>query len=291
MPYPDVVETFADQENEVFVGPGLDDYTGGTEADADFIDKMARIIHAEEVYVGTTADPASATGSLTAQIKALRVSGGGLWATPVASATTVTLTTDGEIIPITGTTNITDIAAPSSARKVILEFDGVLTLSGTGTHLALNGNYVTQAGDMIMLAFDTVAAKWREVARSRAATTIVDGSVTTAKLADLAVTAAKIAAGTITDTQVAAANKDGPAATPGMRTIGSGALQAAAGSHSHAGVTGIDVQENGGAEGNATVANFTGAGVTVGVGGGVATINIPGSSLPGFATVTKFMVD
>lgn len=39
----------------------------------------------------------------------------------------------------------------------------------------------------------------------------------------------QIAAGTITDAEVASANKDGAAATPSMRTLGSGAAQAAAG--------------------------------------------------------------
>jgi hypothetical protein len=39
----------------------------------------------------------------------------------------------------------------------------------------------------------------------------------------------------LTDTHVAAANKDGLAAVPSMRTIGVGALQAAAGDHLHAG--------------------------------------------------------
>lgn len=40
----------------------------------------------------------------------------------------------------------------------------------------------------------------------------------------------------VTDTEVAAANKDGIAAVPSMRTLGTGASQAAAGDHAHAGV-------------------------------------------------------
>ena len=39
---------------------------------------------------------------------------------------------------------------------------------------------------------------------------------------------------TITDTDVAAANKDGSAGTASMRTLGTGASQAAAGNHTHA---------------------------------------------------------
>ena len=47
------------------------------------------------------------------------------------------------------------------------------------------------------------------------------------------VTSAHIVDGTIVDGDVAAANKDGAAGTPSMRTLGTGALQAAAGSHLH----------------------------------------------------------
>src|SRR5262249_41749555 len=42
-------------------------------------------------------------------------------------------------------------------------------------------------------------------------------------------TAPEIAAGVVTDVEVAALNKDGAAATPSMRTLGTGAGQAAAG--------------------------------------------------------------
>lgn len=59
--------------------------------------------------------------------------------------------------------------------------------------------------------------------------TIAAGAVTTAKIANGAVTTAKIAALAVTDAQVAAANKDGVAATLSMRTLGTGAQQAAAG--------------------------------------------------------------
>lgn len=45
----------------------------------------------------------------------------------------------------------------------------------------------------------------------------------------------KVADGGITDTQVAAANKDGSAGVASMRTLGTGAAQAAAGNHNHDG--------------------------------------------------------
>lgn len=62
---------------------------------------------------------------------------------------------------------------------------------------------------------------------------IGDGVVGTTRLADLAVTTAKIAHGAVTHQKVAAANIDGTAITPSMRTLGLGATQAAAGNHRH----------------------------------------------------------
>jgi hypothetical protein len=65
-----------------------------------------------------------------------------------------------------------------------------------------------------------------------------DGSVTggTAgagvKIAATTITAANIVAGTITDVQVAAANKDGAVGVASLRTLGTGALQAASGTDS-----------------------------------------------------------
>jgi hypothetical protein len=59
---------------------------------------------------------------------------------------------------------------------------------------------------------------------------VLDGS----QLVAGSVTAAQIADGTLTDADVASANKDGAAATPSLRTLGTGAQQAAAGNHGHA---------------------------------------------------------
>lgn len=65
-------------------------------------------------------------------------------------------------------------------------------------------------------------------------TKINDAAVTNPKIADGAVDSAKIADGSIVHGDIAAANKDGVAATPSLRTLGTGAQQAAAGNHEHA---------------------------------------------------------
>ena len=59
--------------------------------------------------------------------------------------------------------------------------------------------------------------------------TIAAGAVTLLKLAANSVDSSKIVDASITDTDIAAANKDGSAAVPSMRTIGTGAVQALAG--------------------------------------------------------------
>jgi hypothetical protein len=74
--------------------------------------------------------------------------------TTVASGATITLgTDDSNILYITGTTNIDTIAGSASGEELTLIFSAVLTVGdGTG-NLALAGNFVTSAGDVLKLVF------------------------------------------------------------------------------------------------------------------------------------------
>lgn len=88
----------------------------------------------------------------------------------VASAGTVTLPNNANIVSVTGTTNITSITASYATREVKLVFAGVLTFT-QGSNLKLNsaaGNFVTTANDMIHLVCD--GTNWVEVTRSANAT-------------------------------------------------------------------------------------------------------------------------
>lgn len=78
------------------------------------------------------------------------------------------------------------------------------------------------AGDGVATASTVVQATDLRLSNQRVPT---DGSVT----GGTAGTGVKIAANTITDANVAAANKDGAAATPSLRTLGTSATSAAAG--------------------------------------------------------------
>jgi hypothetical protein len=81
----------------------------------------------------------------------------------VASASTVTLPADGEIITVTGTTTITTISPSYSGRRVTLVFAGIVTVTD-GSNLRLAGNFVTTSDDALSLICD--GTNWYEVSRS-----------------------------------------------------------------------------------------------------------------------------
>lgn len=79
------------------------------------------------------------------------------------------------------------------------------------------------------LPFDATVTTAKLVDGAVTSLKIADATIATGDLADGAVTSLKIADGSVTDTDVAAANKDGSAGTASLRTLGAGASQAAAG--------------------------------------------------------------
>ena len=83
----------------------------------------------------------------------------------VASATALDLPAAGNAFSITGTTNITSIAAADtiSGRFVILTFEGILTFTDGG-NLKLAGDMTTSGDDTIALISD--GTSWFEVSRS-----------------------------------------------------------------------------------------------------------------------------
>ena len=87
-------------------------------------------------------------------------------ATSTASAASLTLPTDGNVVPITGTATITGIAtANMSGALVLLAFQSAGCTVQDGGGLRLRGNFTSrEADDVLVLHCD--GANWIEVARA-----------------------------------------------------------------------------------------------------------------------------
>jgi len=77
----------------------------------------------------------------------------------------MTLGSDGNSYDITGTTAIDSIAAQAVSKFVLLQFDGVLTMTDGG-NLKLEGNFVSAAGATLVLQSD--GTDWYEFSRAGA---------------------------------------------------------------------------------------------------------------------------
>lgn len=102
---------------------------------------------------------------------------------------------------------------------------GKLWLNDAGTWIYIPASGFIVGTDLVA---NTITAT--QLASGAVGTTqLATVSVTAAKIANNTITATQIAAATITDNEVAAANKDGVVGTASLRTLGTGAQQAAAG--------------------------------------------------------------
>ena len=82
----------------------------------------------------------------------------------VASAATITLPTEAEVIRVTGVTNITTIDTNGhTGHRVTLLFDGILTVF-RGSTIQIGTDFVTTEFDTITLVCD--GSLWLEVSRS-----------------------------------------------------------------------------------------------------------------------------
>ncbi|MBT6053159.1 MAG: hypothetical protein HOJ31_10335 [Anaerolineae bacterium] len=96
----------------------------------------------------------------------------------IASASALTLGSDGNYFDVTGTTTITSISTLGIGRVVRLHFDGILTLTHHATNLVLPGgaNITTAAGDEFTFV-EYASGDWRCVAYALASgEAIIGGS-------------------------------------------------------------------------------------------------------------------
>lgn len=92
----------------------------------------------------------------------------------VASAASLAPGTDGNYFHVTGTTGITSIVTQVAGSVLLLEFDGVLTITHHATNLILRSatDFTTAAGDTMILVSEGTG-KWRELARGQAQQALV----------------------------------------------------------------------------------------------------------------------
>jgi hypothetical protein len=101
---------------------------------------------------------------------------------------------------------------------------------------ALNGNLAVldSAGAVALAQTSTNAAT-----NSVGAVSIINGAVTLSKMAANSVDASKVVDNSLTHNEIALANQNGGTTTPCMRTLGTGATEAAPGDHVHTGGTAV----------------------------------------------------
>lgn len=122
----------------------------------------------------------------------------------VASASALTLGTDGNYFDITGTAPITSIGSLGVGTWVKLHFDGALTLTHHATDLVLAGaaNITTAAGDEIEFA-EYASGDWRMVGGVKA-----DGTAWVGGGANVAVAGTFALSGDISPAQITADQND-----------------------------------------------------------------------------------
>ncbi len=87
----------------------------------------------------------------------------------LASATTLTLGSDGSYFDVTGTTTITGISAIGVGAVISLQFDGALTLTHSATLVLPDSlNITTESTDIATLIQDDATPTWRLLTFSRA---------------------------------------------------------------------------------------------------------------------------
>lgn len=191
--------------------------------------------------VGTPSDPLSAPSHPahhTALADAVEAIEGELGTDPSGAAATVKARLDGLDTTVSGKAASSHSHAESDVTGLVADLAGKVPASlvdAKGDIIAATANDTvarlgvgTNGHVLTADSAQSTGLKWAAASGSGDPTMGGD-------LSGLA-SSATIVAGAVTDSKVAAGNKDGAAGTPSMRTLGTGASQAAAGNHAHSGV-------------------------------------------------------
>ena len=90
----------------------------------------------------------------------------------IASATTLAIPADIDLLQVTGTTTINLIGGVWGNRQLMLEFAGIATMNDKSTasgniSLAGSTNFTSSAGAILVLNYDQTANLWRQVSSSK----------------------------------------------------------------------------------------------------------------------------
>lgn len=95
----------------------------------------------------------------------------------VASAAALNVQIAGNIFDVTGTTGITSILTKGVGTVIVLQFDGIVTLTHHATNLMLGGSNITTAAGNVLSFFEYDTGKWRLISSTVAAAVGVPSGV------------------------------------------------------------------------------------------------------------------
>jgi hypothetical protein len=87
----------------------------------------------------------------------------------VASATALNVQIAGNIFDVTGTSGITSILTKGIGTVIVLQFDGIVTLTHHATNLMLGGSNVVTAAGVVLSFYEYDTGKWRLISSTVAA--------------------------------------------------------------------------------------------------------------------------
>ena len=95
----------------------------------------------------------------------------------VASATALNVQIAGNIFDVTGTSGITSILTKGIGTVIVLQFDGIVTLTHHATNLMLGGSNVVTAAGVVLSFYEYDTGKWRLISSTVAAAAGVPAGV------------------------------------------------------------------------------------------------------------------
>ncbi len=95
----------------------------------------------------------------------------------VSSASALAVNIAGNIFDVTGTTGITSINSKGVGTVIVLQFDGIVTLTHHSTNLMLGGSNITTAAGSVLSFVEYVSGKWRLISNSASVDSIPSGLI------------------------------------------------------------------------------------------------------------------